>query len=112
MAFNSLAVRIMISCSVLLQSNRKVIIQIFNGCRIFGYAKFGLEQIVLDSFDKEVDTLLYLGNNGIHGIQKVLWSGKIGQLGGFIQSTNRKGGEQTIYTLEKEHWDERKEWIY
>lgn len=85
--------------------NRKVIIQIFNGCRIFGYAKFGLEQIILDSFNKEVDTLLYLGNNGIRGIPKVLWSGKIGQLGGFIQSTNRKGGEQTIYTLEKEHWD-------
>ena len=37
-------------------------------------------------------------------IPKVLWSGKMGQFGGFIQSTNRKGGEQTIYALEKEHW--------
>lgn len=84
--------------------NRKVIIQVFNGCKIFGYAKFGLEQIVLDSFGREINTLLYLESNGIRGIPKVLWSGKIGQFGGFIQSTNRKGGEQTIYALEKEHW--------
>ena len=85
--------------------NRKIIIQIFNKSKVLGYAKFGSERIVLDSFDKEVNTLIYLNRNGIQGIPKILWSGKVGKVSGFIQSTNRKGGEQTVYTLEREHWD-------
>lgn len=85
--------------------NRKVIIQIFNKSKVLGYAKFGSERIVLDAFDKEANALYFLERNRIQGTPKVLWSGKVGQVGGFIQSTNRKGGEQTVYTLEREHWD-------
>ena len=85
--------------------NRKVIIQIFDKSKILGYAKFGLEKIVVNAFNKEANTLLFLERNGIHGIPKVLWLGKAGHIGGFIQSTNRKGGEQTVYTLKREHWD-------
>ena len=85
--------------------NRKVVIQIFNKSTILGYAKFGSERIVLDAFAKETNTLYFLERSGIQGIPKVLWLGKVGQVGGFIQSTNRKGGEQTVYTLEREHCD-------
>lgn len=85
--------------------NRKVIVQIANNSKVLGYAKFGLEEIILVTFCKEVNTLKLLEHKGIQGIPRVLWSGKVGQVEGFIQSTNRKGGEQTIYTLKNEHWD-------
>lgn len=85
--------------------NRKVIIQISNKSKVLGYAKLGLEKIVLDSFCKEVNILNFLQDKRIKNVPKVLWSGKVGQIGGFIQSTNRKGGEQTVYILEREHWE-------
>ena len=86
-------------------NNRKIIIQISDNRYILGYAKYAYEDIVKKSFENEIITLNSLKEKGIAGIPSVLWHGNIGQLAGFIQSTEKNGSEKTVLSLTPHHWE-------
>lgn len=86
------------------EANRKVVVQISDGTRILGYAKFSKEETVVNSFKKEIETLNWLYSKGISGIPRVIWSGRTDRQFGFIQSTEKSGKEATVEYLTARHW--------
>lgn len=86
------------------EENRKVVIQISDNTKIFGYAKFSKEETIANSYIKEVETLNWLYSKGISSIPRVIWSGSVNNQFGFIQSTEKSGNEATISYLTAQHW--------
>lgn len=87
-------------------TDQKIIIQIFNSKKIYGFCKITQSSEIAESFYRESRLLIHLSDLGMSRIPKSVFSGEWNEnLSVFMQTTEKTEKSYTIHKFNDAHWN-------